>query len=336
MGTDRARVPAMVQLLLLASACTAGKGIAPPANSASPNFHRSAPVATTARHATGVRFTKATFDLPYPLQREVAVRWEGKIVVAGGLDASGRSVAGVFSIDPATGRAARIGRMPFAFHDGAGAVIDGVLYVFGGGAIRGTDVVQAFDLITHRSRVAGHLPTSLSDLAATTLGGTVYLVGGFDNVRPQNSIYATRDGIHFRRAGHLPVGLRYASLASVGSSIVVAGGISGSGPESAVYAFDPAAQRVTILVHLPLPLAHAASIGEGTDVFVIGGLDASGNALRTTFDITLRGRVRPSRRLSAPLADTAIVPDGRVAWLLGGWRGETVSQIVEASFALAP
>jgi hypothetical protein len=327
MRPARRLLPAPVLLLLLALACTPGRGIAP-----SRNPHPSSAVGTTGRPCTVLRVAPAGFDLPHALQREVAVDWRGKIVVAGGLDGSGRSVAGVLSIEPTTGRTAQIGRMPFAFHDGAGAVIDGVLYVFGGGTDRGTDAVQAFDLSTHRSWVAGHLPAPLSDLAATTIGGgTVYVVGGYDDVRPQNTIYATKDGVHFQLAARLPVGLRYASVATLGSSVVVAGGISPAGSVSAVYVFDAAAHRVATLAHLPAPLAHASLIAEGPDVFVIGGRGADGNALRTIFEITPQGQVRPSRRLAAPLADAAVVADGRVAWLLGGWRGGTVNQIVEAS-----
>ena len=110
----------------------------------------------------------------------------------------------MFSIDPPTGRAVHLGTMPRPFHDGASAIVGGVLFVFGGGEASGSDIVQAFDLATHRARVAGHLPLPLSDLAAATVDGTVYLAGGFDDVRPQTGIFATTNGVRFDPVARLP------------------------------------------------------------------------------------------------------------------------------------
>ena len=54
----------------------------------------------------------APYQLPVPLQREVAVARGGTVYLAGGLDPNGRSVNGVFSLDPVGGRIAPLGSVP--------------------------------------------------------------------------------------------------------------------------------------------------------------------------------------------------------------------------------
>ena len=256
--------------------------------------------------------------------------------MAGGLDGAGHSVADVSSIDPTTGRAVRLGSMPRPFHDGAAAIVDGVLFVFGGGEATGSEVVQAFDLATRRSRVAGHLPLPLSDLAAATVAGTVYLVGGFDDVRPQAGILATTDGVRFDLVARLPRGLRYPAVAALGSDLVIAGGVSPDGPVSTVYRFDPGTRTVSLLGHLRHPLGHATAVALGPNVYVFGGRDAAGAPLATSFAILPSGRIRSVAGLAAPLSDAAAADDGHEAWLLGGWRGHAVTQVVEVILPASP
>jgi hypothetical protein len=140
----------------------------------------------------------APYRLAAPVQREVAVLDGRTVYLAGGLDSSDVSASGVFALNPATGRLASLGSMTDAFHDGAGAMIGGKLFVFGGGTVSGTDVVQAFDPASRSSAVVAHLPVSLSDLSAVTVGNTTYLVGGYDGHTPRREIYATTDGTTFR------------------------------------------------------------------------------------------------------------------------------------------
>jgi hypothetical protein len=276
---------------------------------------------------------EADFHLPVALQREVAVAWRGMIVVAGGLDGAGNSVADVFSVDPPTGRTIHLGTMPQPFHDGAAAIVGSVLFVFGGGEATGSDVVQTFDLATRRSRVAGHLPLALSDLAAATVDGTVYLFGGFDDVRPQAGIFATTNGVRFDLVARLPRGLRYPAVAAQGSDLVVVGGVSPGGPVSTVYRFDPAMRKVSLLGHLRHPLGHATAVALGPNVYVFGGRDPAGAPLATSFAILPSGKIRSLAGLAAPLSDAAGADDGREAWLVGGWRGQAVTQVLEVTLA---
>src|SRR5437870_3170131 len=106
---------ALLALLLLAPGCTSG--------STSSSIPSTPPGAASPSGPPRLSLGPAPFQLPVPLQREVAVAHEGRVFLAGGLDPGGRSVNGVFSLDPETGRVAQLGSMPQPFHDAAGAVL---------------------------------------------------------------------------------------------------------------------------------------------------------------------------------------------------------------------
>jgi hypothetical protein len=266
--------------------------------------------------ATAVRLLR--YRLPAPVQREVAVEASGRVLIAGGLDAAGRSTNGVFRLDPSSGRLAPLGPMPQAFHDATGALLGNHLFVFGGGAAQSSASVQQFDLRTRRSAIASRLPRALSDLSSATVGRTVYLVGGYDGRIPRREIYRTTDGKRFTLAGRLPVGLRYAAVAAVGPSLVVAGGVSSSGATTSVYAFDPATGQLRLLGRLPRALGHASAVTLGGIVYVLGGTDARG---RTVGDVTAidvgKRTIRPVRGV-ARVSDAAAVALGVRALIIGG------------------
>jgi N-acetylneuraminic acid mutarotase len=217
----------------------------------------------------------------------------------------------VFALDPATGSLTTLGAVPQPFHDAAGALLHGSLFIFGGGASTSSSSVQRFDLRTHRSAVVAHLPRPLSDLAAATIGGTVYLVGGYDGTTARREILATTDGLHFHVAGVLPVGLRYAAVAPLGGKLVIAGGAGSDG----IYAFAPATGRVTRIGNLPTAIGHASAIAGANAVDVIGG--------GRVFRIDARG-VHVVGTAPA-VADAAVAGD----YLIGGSRnGHTSASVL--------
>jgi len=279
----------------------------------------------------------AGFQLPAPVQREVAEAVGNSIVLAGGLDSAGTSTDGVFSLDPQGGHVSQLGTVPGAFHDAAGAVVGSKLVVFGGGAVVGTDHVQAFDVGARKGSFIGHLPVALSDVSSATIGSTVYLVGGYDGHTPQSAIYATTNGTSFRRVGTMPIGLRYTAVTAVDGSVVIAGGTTGTTSVNTVNRFDPGTGHVTLLAHLPAPVAHAAAFVLGGQIYVVGGQDSEGNAVRTVMRIDpSTGGVTRLRPLAQPVSDAGVTELNDQAWLVGGWRGSTVSQILVARLAHHP
>ena len=222
--------------------------------------------------------------------------------------------------------------MTDAFHDGAGAMIDGKLFVFGGGTVSGTDVVQAFDPASRLVAVVGHLPVSLSDLSAVTVGDTTYIVGGYDGHTPRREIYATTDGTSFRMVGRLPDGVRYPAVSAVGTTIVIAGGRAAHGPVDTVTAFDTVNGTSSSLGALPVPVAEASAVTIAGVVYLIGGRDASGDAVSEVVSIDpARGAIRRADPLRQPVADAGAVSGPNGALLIGGSRSSAVDQVLTAS-----
>jgi hypothetical protein len=259
------------------------------------------------------------FPLSAPIERTVAAAWRRKILIAGGLDASGQSVAGVFSFDPSTGALHSIGALPQPVHDAAGAMIGGRLYVFGGGAASSSDAVQTFDPAGRRGSIAARLPRPLSDVVSAQINGVTYLVGGFDGNVPRTEILATGDGRHFTLAGRLPVGLRYPAVVADGGKLLVAGGQAAGGLSSAVYAFDTAAGTTALLARLPAPVAAAAAVVRGNTLYVIGGSDAAGTPTGAISAVDLtRHRAAATTRTIAARANAAGAQLGASTFLIGG------------------
>jgi hypothetical protein len=255
------------------------------------------------------------------------------IYLAGGLVASGASAAGVFSMNPLTGKLTYLGSLPQADHDAAGALFGHRLVVFGGGSSTSSAAVQSFDLASRSGAVTGRMPRALSDLSAATVDGTTYLFGGWNGTTTNTSIYATTDGASFRTVGHLPTGVRYAAVASDGSAVIVAGGQDEQGsPVSNVSRFDPRTDTVTDIATLPEPVSHAEAFQLGGSVYVVGGRDRFGNATNAVWRIDPRtGTITQMPSLARPIADAGVAEMTDQVLLIGGWRGSVVSQILLAS-----
>jgi hypothetical protein len=314
------------------SACgtggTATTGLAHAARPQEPS-----PASGTRGVARGLAVQPSNLRLDAPLERAVSVVDHHVVIVAGGLDAAGRSSAAVRSVDRTSGRVRTLGSLPRAFHDAAGALLGRRLFVFGGGSTAGSDLVQSFDPADGRARVVGHLPVALSDLASASIGNTVYLVGGYDGAIPRREVYATSDGRHFRIAGRLPVGLRYAAVAPFGDEVIIAGGQDAHAEAtSEVYALDTHTGTVSIVCRLPSPIAHASAFAAGSRVFVVGGRDRSGSPSRSVTSVDPRdGRRRSLPPLRRPVADAATAVTATSALLVGGARTAPLEQILIAS-----
>ena len=262
--------------------------------------------------------TVASFRLPAPVEREVAVADGGRILVAGGLDASSASTNGVFALDPTTHALARLGTVPQPFHDATGALIGRSLFVFGGGAAASSSAVQRFDLASGAGSVVAHLPRALSDLSSAVVGGTIYLVGGYDGHAPRREIYRTSDGRHFELAALLPIGLRYPAVAAVDGKVVIAGGTSAGGASAHVFVYDPATGHVRAVGLLPNATSGAQAFARGGRVYVAGGVDSAGTVTGAVTAINPRtGRISPVAG-SLPVRNAGVVAVGGAVYVIGG------------------
>jgi N-acetylneuraminic acid mutarotase len=120
----------------------------------------------------------------------------GKFYLAGGLfdtsDPIGNIGQNVEAYDPATDRWTTLAKAPFVLYQDAGAVLNGLLYVVGGGT--GTDFVAALDVYNPRTntwRTLNDMPTARGFLGAAALGGKLYAIGGvtLDGSLAANEVY---------------------------------------------------------------------------------------------------------------------------------------------------
>lgn len=274
----------------------------------------------------------ASWQLPTPLSREVAVPVDGEIDVMGGLTGTGSTTtAAITQLDPVNGTAQSLGSLPTPVHDAAGAVIGSRSFVFGGGATAlsadsqsfSSDVAQGTPAVS----VAGSLPAPRADLAsATGPDGAVYLAGGYDGTHFSPAVLETRDGATFTTLGQLMVPVRYPAVAVSGEQLLVIGGEAGSTSSSsaistdAIQAVDLRTGQVTVAGHLPVPLSHASAASLGGTVYVFGGR-SGGNVVDTVYKLSagpLGIAATSAGALPLPAADTAVAVLGQSAYLLGG------------------
>jgi hypothetical protein len=259
------------------------------------------------------------FRLPAPLRDPAAVGLgSGRFVLIGGLDSADVSSAEITVADAR--RVLRQGTLPLAQHDAQGALLDRLVYVFGGGAASELDHIVSFDPANDSVSPAGSLLRAQSDVAVTASDGTAYIVGGYDGTAWLTTILAWRPGEPVKVVGRLPFGLRYAAASSVGGQVIIAGGSTPAGASDAVLRFDPVTGRVTRIGQLPAPTTHAAAATLGGFVYVVGGRgDDLSSQRAAVLSIDPRtGRVRPAGRLPMALSDAAVLPVGHGLLVAGG------------------
>jgi YVTN family beta-propeller protein len=273
---------------------------------------------------------KVTGSLPSALMDPSYVASGGGIVLLGGLNAADTSVDTVIAAGYHGARV--IAHLPSVRHDTAAAVINGNIYVFGGGnGPSQLDDIVRVDPRAGRSTLIAHLPAASSDSTAAAIGGTAYVVGGYTGTRWLDTIVAYRPGQAAHVVAHLPQTIRYAAVTAVGDKLVIAGGSLENGTASAaVLAYTPATGRITKLGTLPTPTTHAAAAAIGNIAYVVGGRGATTGTPTTAIvaiDVS-RKRVRSAGQLKTARSDLAAATIGSRIIVAGGkGAGGTVATI---------
>jgi N-acetylneuraminic acid mutarotase len=316
----RRALASAVAVTLLASGCggTGAHAPSPHGSHNSPRAARSLRLKRTRPAPLHLTY-HPQFQLPAPLRDPAAVALgSGRFVFIGGLDSADVSSAEITVAD--AHRVLRQGTLPLAQHDAQGALLDGMVYVFGGGAASELDHIVSYDPASGSVSPAGSLPRAQSDVAVTASDGTAYIVGGYDGTAWLTTILAWRPGERVKVVGRLPVGLRYAAASSVGGQIIIAGGSTPAGASDAVLRFDPVTGRVSRIGRLPAPTTHAAATTIGGFVYLVGGRgdDLSSQRADVLSIDPRNGRVRPAGRLPVALSDAAVLPIGPGLLVAGG------------------
>lgn len=255
------------------------------------------------------------FLLPSALQDAAAVALgSGQVVLLGGLDASDTSTDAVTVLGDAGFKAG--GLLPQAQHDAQGAIVDGHVYLFGGGQYSSYSHILSYDPQTERVTQVASLPTPTSDAGVATIAGTAYVVGGYDGEQALNTIVAWRPGTPAQVVARLPYGLRYAAVAASDGRLVIAGGSREEAATSAVLSFDPTTRALRRIGGLPAPITHASAVALGSWVYLLGGRGSASGSQSASILAIDPHRTLAARRLTAARA---------VGWVGGGRRGTGVA-----------
>ena len=292
--------------------------------------------------------------LDQPLSREVLFPGSGtSVIVAGGLDAAGGSLARVFSLDTTSGAISPLGSLASPVHDAAGVKLAARDLVFGGGSPTTTPVIQSFTPPAATGAVAGtvsgQLPHPRSDASAVVIGDTAYVVGGYDGTNPDAAVLATKDGSHFSVVANLPVPVRYAAVATSGDHLYLFGGQAVGGHDAGnavdtIQMVDPAARTATVVGHLSVATAGAVACVINGQVYVAGGTAAPAAGTGTASPVSSTApaasrsifafdphsrKVLLAGTLPVPVAYSAVQVVGQRAWLVGGENNGTPMSSVE-------
>jgi N-acetylneuraminic acid mutarotase len=283
-------------------------------------------------HVVTSLVAEPTGDLPAPVQLPATAANGNRLLVMGGLDQATASLADIVSASPSGSE--RIGELPYAVHDAAGAELGDTTYLLGGGEPSYSEIL-AVDASGHAT-VAGHLPVGASDVAAGVIGGSVYVVGGYTGAVPLDTIVSWSGSGAGRVVARLPHPIRYAAVAAIGGRLIVAGGTSGEEATREVYSFDPADGQVKLIGTLPSPLTHAAAAALGGRVFVIGGRGAvQGTQTAAILAVDpVTGQIRPAGRLPMALSDVGAATIAGAVMIVGGRQSDGV--LSRRLYALRP
>ncbi len=334
----RSRVLAapLVVLALVAAACSSGgsssSSKSTPSTTGKPGSSR-ATTTTVAGGANtaGITAAPASWKLPAPRARAVALTDGNVVFVLGGLDGSKQPTATILRVDPATGLSATAGALLHAVHDAAGAKIGISQVVFGGGAAGDTQsaVVQAYTQ-ERNTKDIGMLPEPRSDQVAVSIRDTAYVLAGFNGKTFTPDVLATADGLSFDVVGKLAEPVRYPAAAVADGAIYVFGGVTGGVDTRSVQRFDPATRKTTVVGQLPQPWSHASAVTIGGAIYVLGGFaNNTVTAQILRFDVKTHA-VQPVGALPVPVSDAALVTIGDTSYLVGGQGSNraTLSSVV--------
>jgi hypothetical protein len=277
-----------------------------------------------------LRATEATWRLPAPRSREVAVAGPGGLVIAGGLSSAHVSTSTVWTLST-NGRAVQTGSLAVAVHDATGLVVNRTPFVIAGGNTTTVGDVQVLPQ-SGTARVVGQLPQPRSDLSAASIEGAGYVLGGFDGTTSLSEILRTSDGRHYEPFAQLRLTVRYAAVAGVvspaGDQLLVFGGEHDGVPIDDVQDVDLRTGRTRIVGHLPAPLAHEAAFDLGDTVWLAGGRSHDQLQSRIWRWDPARRRVVAAGRLPYAVADAGVAVAGSSAYIVGGETPEPTARVI--------
>ncbi|MEW6424749.1 MAG: S-layer homology domain-containing protein [Bacillota bacterium] len=217
--------------------------------------------------------------------------------------------------------------MPFKGQRLSSAVVDDVIYIFGGESAPGVwqDGILRFDPESKSVTQVAYLPYPLSGMGAVTVGGAVYLFGGWRDYAAVKDIMRFNPSTgEVAKIGELPEDCVFASAAVVNEKVYIFGGRNNNGENIRdIVEYDPGSNTVTKVACLPYPLNGGAAAAWNGSVFLFGGSSTMAGDVGDVFkfDPQTRGLTWWMNRLPAPRCAAAAVASERngVIYLIGGY-----------------
>lgn len=207
-----------------------------------------------------------------------ATALEGSIVVAGGLDAAGRSLDTVTSYDPVSGAWTAIADLPEPRDHGALAAWADRMYFSGGGEFARRTAhpdLWAYDPKLESWASLTPMPHARWQHAMVALDGVLYIVGGIiDGSDDHTAVWAYDLDAETWRTDLAPLPTPREHLAAVaadGRVIVLAGRMGGNLDDVEIY--DPHADAWTAGPEMPTPRSGFTAVHLADGVHVTGGED---------------------------------------------------------------
>ena len=285
--------------------------------------------------ASGVRWETLA---PMPSARsEVAAATDGqRIVVAGGFDASGDTVASVDVLDLATTTWSRGPDLPIAVNHPMAAAVGGTIVVLGG-------YLETLENPTDRAFALGDggwgelppMPSPRAAGGAAEVDGRLFLAGGVgpDGALVEDVVVFDPDTRAWTVHAGPPTAREHLGVAGHDGELFVVGGRTGGigANLDAAEALDVAAGSWRELV--PMPTARGGSAATATSN---GYVVSAGGEADATFDEAEAYDVRAERWVALPVMQTArhglgVVAVGTMVYVVAGGTepGLSVSDVVE-------
>lgn len=191
----------------------------------------------------------------------------------------------VYEYDPATNTMTSKTQGPQWWYNGAGAVVEGKIYLMGGLTVANNSLVynttvHVYDPQTNTWSTAGNGPYIAQYPTATAIGNTIYLVGGVDN--QSSGVTAAYKGvvsggtITWTAIANHPLGAQRAGSGVLNGKVYVAGGANGQGELDAVYKYDPTTDKWSADYALPVKTYNVSVMpSDASSLYWIGGLNNS-------------------------------------------------------------
>lgn len=170
--------------------------------------------------------------------------------------------------------------MPQRREEGANAVINGRLYVFGGfydHTFNGTGRVDAYNPATNTWQQRASMPEAITHAASLTINGEAWLFGGYVGKDPgpaTKKVYIYNPNTNaWRRGPDMPMSRGAAAAAQVGSNVYVFGGrnLDRSYDIPQTFALNLTTNTWSTKANLPNPRNHIAGAAHDGRVYAIGG-----------------------------------------------------------------